>query len=76
MDLIRTSKVNDTSNPAVKRKKWLEITKKYNEANGTSYTKIQLDNKSKNYKKSLSKENSKLKTSYKKTGTYLQIFSK
>ena len=71
MSYFETSKIREFSSPAVKKQKWIEITEKYNNKKGTTFSKSQLDNKLKSYKRSLSTKQSKLKTSHKKTGIHI-----
>ena len=69
MKLIQKTGVLDIKNTGHANQIWLDITKKYNQAKGTTFVKKQLNNKQKNYKKALEKKKSNVTKSRKKTGT-------
>ena len=73
MILVKSKNVLNISNPSHTKSIWKDIFDQYNIDNDSGFTHKQIKDKYKNYKKALKTQKSKLYTSRKKTGRYLQI---
>ena len=80
MQLHKKHNITGTRNPSVLKNAWQKLTDEYN-AGMTSdgiqatFTKKQLTEKIKNYKKSIKDKKSTSLKSFKKTGMYINIFN-